>query len=509
MKYLIFIYASLLSQISSAQQIGFSILPETLKRNQFDISAAIPFKDGLLTTVMESDGKDEKYIIKLGLIKPDKNIQKSIDIGFRSEAWMKLIGIYLINKRPVIMYSTRITKQNELHIKAVLINPETLKIEAVKEVAVFNENQPKNMPVIESNADAGWLDALEIQPSQDSTRYFINYEINDQHNFVVFDDNANVLYRRAEKFPDGSRNLSVCLSKRDKLLIFYNLADVPGNTEYKNDFKSFIRSIDLSISKSTDIPIDKSIGNIRKIRILFKNGQAEDLHLLGIYSESFSDEDIAGALHLSFNTTTESTTLIAKKELPYDIKSSSLFPDYFMTAGPQRESYPLFERLIFSYCDWANDDEINLAVEYLSFSFPAISFQSIINFHFRGKEITATPIEKKQVAPEDNAFNYCGSIAVAYKNKLIFIFNDNSENLVGDKKPREFNPLAKESGNLVAVVVDEKGEATKQELYGKFEKNDFAELLYAQSIGPYNQIMRISKHDTRNKEFKLGIITIN
>lgn len=509
MKFLLFIYTLLLSQILSAQQISFNILPETLKRNQFDISTAIPYKDGLLTAVMESDGKDEKYIIKLGIIRADKSIQKSIDIGFKSEPKMKLAGIYAISNRPVIIYSTREGKQNDRHVKAVLINPGTLKMDAVKEIAVFPQERINDMEVKENNLDADWLSTLEIQPSQDSTKYFITQLINGEHHYIVFDADANVLQQRTVKFPDGASDFSVCLTKKDKLLIFYNLPDVPGEKRYKNDFKSIIRVIDLAENKSKEIVIDKSFGSIRKIRMLFKNGQVDELHLLSIYSESFSDDDISGALHFSFNTITEQTTLIAKKELPYDIKLSSLFPDYFMEGSAKKtENYPLFERLIISGCNWRNGNTIDLSIEYFVFGFPFLNFQSVINFYFNGNEIIITPIEKKQLGPEEKAFTYCGAVPVAYNNNLVFLFNDNPENLERDSKPREFNPLSKSPGSLVAIIVDEKGNTTKREVYGKFDKNSFPELFCAHSVGTAMLLTRISKPDTRDKEYKLGFITL-
>lgn len=508
MRYIVSLLAFFIPVASFTQQISLSILPEAIKRNQLDISSVISYQNGLLSAVMESDGNDERYIIKLGLINQDKTIQKSIDIGFKSEQKMKLIGIYKVDGRPLILYTTQEGKLNDRHVKAVLINPQTLKMEGVKEIITIPGELKNGTQIKENNIDAEWLGILDVEASQDSGKYFIDEQKNNEHHFVVFDGAAKVLFDRKEKFPEGSRNFSVCLTHKDKLIIYYNLADVPGNAVYKHDYKTIIRSVDLNTNKSTETQIDKSFGNIRQIKMLFKTNLSDELHLLGLYSESFSDDDFAGAVHFTFDTQTEKATFIAKKEMPYDIKLSSLFPDYFSGKGPQIENYPLFERMIFPHCDWRNND-IDLAVEYFAWGFPLLNFQSIINFHFSGADIIVTTIEKKQLGPEENAFIYCGTTTIVFNNKLIFIFNDNSENLSGDKRPKDFNPLEKKPGSLVAVIVDEKGRTTKQEIYGKFEKNNYAELLISQ-FGDGNTIVaRISKPDTRNKEFKLGFITIN
>ena len=133
-RFILAVCASFFSSLIVAQELSFQKIPGKFQRSDVDITSVIPFEDGLLSMAIDRKGLAGKCEIRLCKINNDLEITKSIDIGFAGEKFMNMIGLYRIENKPVIFYHTYNSGSRVMNVKAIVINPETLKMESLKEI---------------------------------------------------------------------------------------------------------------------------------------------------------------------------------------------------------------------------------------------------------------------------------------------------------------------------------------------------------------------------------------
>lgn len=529
-RFILTVCASFFSSFIVAQELSFQKIPGKFQRSDADITSVIPFEDGLLSIAIDRKGFAGKCEVRLCKINNDLEITKSIDIGFAGEKFMNMIGLYRIENKPVIFYHTYNSGSRVMNVKAIVINPETLKMETLKEVVSFTPEYDDYALYDMKNEDAGWLSPVKIKLSQDSTRYLLTYNYyeitpvfkaeNKESCLAVIDKDANLLFKKVERFPKGAgfvKILDFCLVD-DKIITFFNVADSRVAYEYTSKYVTTVRSTDIKTSKSTDVKLSKEIGFIRNARFLYKDKRSPKLHIVGTFSNEFNEQEISGGLHLIYNSTDGAVSLITKKELPYELKLSSLYSEYYLEKRNEPGlNDPLYNRLKIEYCGWRNDDVIDVAVEYIasgtlrisdrSGNYPAfILFTSIINMSFSGGEITFSTIEKKQMPNQPERQNVSSFGAFPFGDKLIVLYNDNEANLRENKSPRIFDPMTKEPSILVAAIIDEKGNVVKREI-ARNEDRVFPEPAKACSLNKNTILLRMANPITRYKEISLAAFT--
>lgn len=522
----------LLIEISiSAQTFSYKKLSESFDRDEFDITSSIPFKGGLLSVVMDKKNSfNAKYSLKVCTVSENRKIQKNIKIGFEGEAFFRLIGIFQINDKPIIFYTTYASYKKVLHIKAIVLDPETLQAEATKEIRELPLYKDDTNLIFTGDSDAMWMSPVTIRLSQDSTRYLLVYRpitgrITSKNGIAevylaIIDANANLVFDKTEAFPLKSgivRIQNSILAKNGKIYTLFTLLRSKSSSETQS---FFLGITDTKEGKLREIPFDKSIGIIRDASFLYKNKLTDNIEILGTYSEDESEYEFNGVYQLEFNLQAETLKTIIKKELPNNIRLSNIYPEYGAEGSGSKNSYkiPLYDRIHKVHSGYRNNGTIDYTVEYISRGQESITYRegieyylyylSLINFSFSNNDIACTVVEKKQIAKNSDIRNVCGIKAFLSGNKLVYFYNDFPGNLDLDSKPKPFEPHKKDDCSLVAAIIDEKGNLSKQEITSTFPKKYFPEPNNAIFLDEKTLILRVASPDTRYKKSDIAFVTI-
>lgn len=527
MKFLTLILLLFTELSISAQIFSYKKLSESFDREEFDITSSVPFKGGLLSVVMDKKSSfNAKYSIKVCNISKDLKLQKDINIGFEAEPNLELIGIFRIAENPIIFYSSYLPEKELLYIKAIILNKETLQIEKIKEIKKLYQDRTFFGRIIIRQPDAEWRSLIKITESQDSSKFFLSYiprissiTPNTKRNevyFAIIDANANLITDKIENYPKTISDIQFmdfAYSKNGKI---YSLFSVYQDRHKINNSSAYLRTIDLSNGQSKDFDIEKNIGTIRNANLLFRN--EKNIEIIGIYSDNSNVNEFSGACHLQFNSETEVIKTVVRKELPYDFKLADIYPEYGYEAPTSKDYYklPFYERFNTIYAGYKANGNIDLSIEYAAVTpdKPYIINNdiktyrlSVINFTFSGNTAFITLLEKKQIEKRD-ANNVCGIKVLSHGNKLIYLFNDSPGNLDLEIKPKPFEPLTKDDCSLVAAIIDEKGNLSKEEITAVFPKKHYPEPVHAVLLDKKTLIMRVSNPVTRHKKSDIAFVTI-
>lgn len=516
---------------SLSQDFSYQRLSENYDRNEFDITSTIPYKGGLLSVVMDSKNNfNAKYDISVCLISHDRKIQKSIKIGFKAEPFLRLIGLYQINDKPVIFYTNYASYKKVLHIKAILLNPETLQVEMSKEIKEMPLAEDDMSLIITDNSDAIWRSPIRIKISQDSSKYLLIYapemsNITGKKNiteayFAVLDEEANFIYDKIETYPHSKFSLvfnDFLLTHNGKIFSLFSVFENRFTTE---NCRSYLRITETKGGKYREINLDKSVEVIRDANFLFRNKNDNNIEIIGTFSEESNDKDFSGVYRLQIDAQTETLKTLVRKNISDVLYLTEIYPEYGAEGAPPTKGYkyPLYARIHKIYSGYRNNGSIDYSLEYgyrglerkvlTSGTYFSFYFLSIINFSFTGDNVISTVVEKKQITENNDAMNACGVKTIPFGNKLIYLYSDMPGNTDPEKKPKPFEPLKKNDCSLVAVIIDENGKTSKQEITSAFGKKQYPEPINAAFLNNKTLVLRIANPNTRYKETDIAFLTI-